>query len=110
MIEKQTTEHVMVKPLFIPLKAIHYDAFKDGSKTFEMRVYGPRWNEKTCYPGRSVVLSRGYGKKHRMEKAIDQRYVLHFSELEKIGQAALLHCYGDPIKNQKIICIHMRAP
>jgi hypothetical protein len=55
-----------MKPLFIPLKAEYYDAFKDGSKTDELRLYGKRWNEKTCPAGRMVILSRGYGKKHRM--------------------------------------------
>ena len=55
-----------MKPLFIPLKGEYYDAFADGSKTWEYRPYGPRWNERTCSMGREVVLSRGYGKAHRL--------------------------------------------
>lgn len=54
------------KPLFIPLKAQHFDAFERGEKTTEYRLYGPRWNETTCRPGRHVVLSRGYGKQRRL--------------------------------------------
>jgi hypothetical protein len=95
------------KPLFIPLKATYYDAFKRGDKTYEMRVYGPRWNEKTCYYRRHVVLSRGYGKKFRMERAIKQVMIFDFSQLDKLRQNELLFCYGDPVKNQKIIIIHM---
>jgi hypothetical protein len=55
-----------VKPLFIPLKTEFFDAFASGSKTVEFRQYGARWNEKTCSIGRAVVLSKGYGKKHRL--------------------------------------------
>lgn len=55
-----------MKPLFIPLKAKYYDAFAHGDKHTEYRVYGPRWNERTCIPGREVILSRGYGKKNRL--------------------------------------------
>lgn len=54
------------KPLFIPLKAVFFDAFKAGTKTVEYRLRGPRWNAETCRVGRPVVLSRGYGKQHRL--------------------------------------------
>lgn len=49
-----------MKPLFIPLRSCYFDAFADGSKTVEWRPYGPRWNDKTVWPGRPVTLSRGY--------------------------------------------------
>lgn len=55
-----------MKPLFIPLKAKYYDQFCAGEKDTEYRPFGPRWNEKTCFPGRPVVLSRGYGKQNRL--------------------------------------------
>ena len=55
----------MTKPLFIPLRTEYFDAFCDGSKDTEFRPYGPRWNESTCWLGRPVTLSKGYGKKHR---------------------------------------------
>lgn len=48
------------KPLFVPLKTEYFDQFARGEKTTEYRLYGPRWNEGTCTPGRSVTLSHGY--------------------------------------------------
>lgn len=54
------------RPLFIPLKGVHFDAFASGRKRNEYRLYGPRWNYTTCYIGRRIVLSRGYGKKLRL--------------------------------------------
>lgn len=51
----------MKKPLFIPLLTKWFRAFEDGTKTTEYRAYGPRWNERTCYPGRRAVLAHGYG-------------------------------------------------
>ena len=59
-----------MKPLFIPLKAEYYDAFAGGTKQTEFRPYGPRWNERTCPVGREVILSRGYGRKHRMRGTV----------------------------------------
>ena len=47
-------------PLFVPLKRRYFEAFERGEKTEEFRVYGPRWNERTCEIGRPVVLSLGY--------------------------------------------------
>ena len=55
-----------MKALFIALKAEYYDAFVTGEKFVEYRLDGPRWNERTCIPRRPVILSRGYGKKHRL--------------------------------------------
>lgn len=55
----------MAKDLFIPLKAEYYDDFVRGYKIEEFRLKGARWNEKTCPPGRTVTISRGYGKKNR---------------------------------------------
>jgi hypothetical protein len=61
---------VTTKPLFIPLMAIHFDAFKAGAKTREFRPLGPRWNLDTCTIGREAVLSRGYSKHSRILKRI----------------------------------------
>ena len=55
-----------MKALFVPLMTKHYNAFLDGSKTEELRLYGKRWNEKTCIIGRPIILSKGYGKQNRM--------------------------------------------
>ena len=54
------------RPLFIPLRAEHYDAYASGANTTEYRRYGPGWNTDTCTIGRAVTLSKGYGKAHRL--------------------------------------------
>ena len=54
------------KALFVPLYACWFDMFACGKKRVEFRVYGPRWNERTCRIGRLITLSRGYGKKNRL--------------------------------------------
>lgn len=56
--------------LFIPLKSQYFDAFAEGRKTDEFRLYGKRWNERTCHVGRAVTLSKGYGKKNRLSGII----------------------------------------
>ena len=63
-------------PLFVPLAGWAYDLFASGAKTTEFRLYGPRWNERTCTPGRAVVLSRGYGRAHRMNGVIQSLALL----------------------------------
>lgn len=60
----------MSKPLFVPLRREYFEAFERGEKTEEYRPYGPRWNERTCFPGRRVVLSLGYGKARRLTGVI----------------------------------------
>lgn len=49
-----------MKPLFIPLKREYFEAFDNGTKRTEYRLYGPRWHEGTVIPGRPVTLSLGY--------------------------------------------------
>ena len=58
------------KPLFIPLKKQHHLEFESGTKTVEYRKYGPRWNERTCAPGRPAILSYGYKTLKRMSGVI----------------------------------------
>ena len=48
------------RPLFVPLRCVWFQAFRDGAKDEEWRRYGPRWNETTCRIGRPVMLSLGY--------------------------------------------------
>lgn len=55
-----TEKMVRMKPLFVPLKTEWFRAFERGEKTTEYRLYGARWNESTCIPGRAVTLSHGY--------------------------------------------------
>ncbi len=79
-----------LKPLFIPLKGVYYDAFESGIKDTEYRMHGARWNVKTCPPGRRVVLSRGYGKRRRMTGVILKSY----ASLEPTTSVDWLACYG----------------
>lgn len=83
-----------MKPLFIPLKTEYYEAFADGSKREELRRYGPRWNEKTCAVGREVVLSKGYGKQHRMAGRISKFKRQHGSTFGSTYKAAILGVFG----------------
>ena len=91
-----------MKPLFIPLKAEFYEDFENGLKDTEFRPYGPRWNERTCFVGREVVLSYGYGKRRRM------RGVIAAFELsaEPTKTGAWIKCYGD--KKGDAACIRVR--
>lgn len=68
------TTQVKERPLFIPLKTEYYEQFERGEKFVEYRLYGPRWNEKTCRIGRTVTLSKGYGRKNRMKSKISHFY------------------------------------
>lgn len=85
---------VDVKPLFIPLNTEHYEAFSNGSKSEELRRYGPRWNENTCAIGRDVVLSKGYGKKHRMTGRVWKFSKQHGTTFGSTYKAAILSVYG----------------
>ncbi|WP_456511634.1 hypothetical protein [Azospirillum argentinense] len=60
----------MEKALFVPLKTEHFEAFAAGRKPEEYRPYGARWNERTCWPGRRVTLSHGYGKRRRLHGTV----------------------------------------
>lgn len=84
----------LVGPLFVPLKTAHYEAFADGSKTEELRRYGKRWNERTCQPGREIVLSKGYGKQQRMTGRIWKFQRQHAATFGRTYKAAILDCYG----------------
>lgn len=83
-----------MKPLFIPLKAEYFDAFRDRTKNTEYRQYGPRWNERTCTPGRPVVLSKGYGRRERLTGTIATFLSLPINTLTDPARAAFERCYG----------------
>lgn len=82
------------KALFIPLKTEFYEGFESGKKRSELRLYGARWNEKTCAPGRAVVLSKGYGKANRLRGQI---VAFHRRKSDTFGSTYQGHieaCYG----------------
>lgn len=83
-----------MKPLFIPLKTCYYLAFKNGSKTEELRKYGPRWNHDTCTVGREVIMSKGYGKKDRMKGRIWKFKKQHGSLFGSTYRQAIKDVFG----------------
>jgi len=86
-----------MKPLFLSLKTEYYEAFANGTKTHEMRRYGrgrSQYNEDNCPIGRAVTLSKGYGKKHRMQGEVVSFEKRHGSTFGHADQAAILDVYG----------------
>lgn len=91
------------KPLFIPLNTEYYEAFKDGSKSVEYRLCGKRWHKGTCYTGRAVTLSKGYGKKDRLSGFITGVRIRQAHELPVDVSEAIHEIYGEG--NHSMICI-----
>jgi len=82
------------KPLFVALKSEHYEAFESGIKTDEYRLYGKRWNERTCRIGRAVTLSKGYGKQNRLHTSVKGFEKVDPKNLIPFDRAAILDCFG----------------
>ncbi len=95
------------KPLFIPLKSEHFEAFRNGSKRHELRKYGPRWNERTCEVGRYVDLSKGYGLKHRLGGRILSFKRQHGRTFGSTYRADILAIYGT--LDIEIACIEIEV-
>ena len=93
---KQTDDQPLLAPLscsalFIPLKREFFEGFAARLKRCEYRKYGPRWNERTCFVGRPVVLSLGYGKQNRIEGVIEE--VLKVVRVDRVPGWET--CYGN---------------
>jgi hypothetical protein len=86
------------KTLFIPLKTEYFNAFKDGTKTHELRV-GNRWNEKHCTVGRKVVLSKGYGNHERLNGKITSFEVVSVNDLPNKQKIDVCTIYNGGIYN-----------
>jgi hypothetical protein len=105
-----------IKPLFIPLKRKYYERFISGRKNHELRLEGKRWNSKTCFAGRKVVLSLGYGKYDRVEGVIRDTYTVEncgnidFIELYGKGKTARVIAVGIYPNSRVIGNIHERKP
>lgn len=93
------------KPLFIPLNTKYYEAFEDGSKDTEYRIHGPRWNRVTCWEGRAVTLSKGYGKKNRLHGVIKHLWTTNSISLNLDIQMVIEEIYGKG--THEIICIEV---
>lgn len=96
-----------IKPLFIPLKTEYFEAFKAGTKTQELRAYGNRWNEKNCFEGRTVILSKGYGKKSRMYGTVTKFEKKNINTLNSVDYQAALDCYQNPNIELAVISIKL---
>lgn len=94
------------KDLFIPLMTEYYNAFERGDKTNELRVYGARWNERTCDPGRMVTLSKGYGKKHRLRGVIRSIEIVREKDLSVRQRNSVFKLFGYN-SDRLIIIIHI---
>ncbi|MFX4226482.1 MAG: hypothetical protein ACFHHU_00905 [Porticoccaceae bacterium] len=82
------------KPLFVPLRTEFFELFENGSKCIEYRLYGDRWNENTCFEGRPITLSHGYGKQRRLHRHIKNFAKRLGSELPPEDQSAVISVYG----------------
>lgn len=79
--------------MFLPLKSVYFEAFVSGTKTTERRMYGVRWNEKTCTPGRQITISRGYSG-DRITGTVAAFRRTWGTKLAPDVQAEILKCYG----------------
>lgn len=95
----------MSTPLFIPLKAEYFDAFARGEKKTEYRQRGARWNAETCWMGRHVILSRGYGKRYRLAGKI---VGFHYDNIPS-KLPGWLECYGPGSGPAACITIELAA-
>lgn len=82
------------RPLFIPLRLEHFEAFERGDKRSELRAYGRRWNERTCPVGRAVTLSCGYGRARRLHGRIWQFNRRRGDTFGRTYRAAIMSVYG----------------
>jgi len=98
-----TTNTINNKPLFVPLETEFFELFESGKKTEELRLYGPRWNEKTCAPGRAVTLSKGYGKQARLTGKIYKFKKQHGSLFGSTYREQIESVYGS--LDVEIACI-----
>jgi hypothetical protein len=83
-----------MKPLFIPVNSEYYELFESNQKQTELRLYGRRWNEDTCYPGRPVVVSRGYGTASRLTGVIAAFSTCAVMDLPDLERSQFEACYG----------------
>lgn len=99
------------KPLFVPLQSRWYFAFEHRIKKFEVRIYGPRWNEKTCRVGRDAVLSRGYGKANRLAaEVVSFEKLKSYKDLPDPYRGEFLEVFGDRDDEIAFIGLDVKGP
>ncbi|MAI62422.1 MAG: hypothetical protein CBB87_08100 [Micavibrio sp. TMED27] len=97
-----------LKPLFIPLKTLYLEQFKTGYKTHEIRLVSKRWNRNNCYPGRKVILSKGYGNYERLNGEIISVDVFPADELLADEKDAFIDCFGEEKLHMDVIYIGIK--
>lgn len=88
-----------IKPLFVPLKSKYFDAFGNGTKRYEYRPYGKRWNADTLLIGRKVILSRGYSGDRILAEIVD------WTKTKRLLKQ-FIECYAD--KHDTMVSIELR--
>lgn len=94
-----------MKSLFVPLKTEYFNAFKEGRKTVEYRLYGPRWNEKQCAVGRGVRLRLGYSGEDLHGEIVGFE-IKNIVDLPEEVVHAVMDCYQKDIG--RIACIEIK--
>lgn len=90
------------KPLFIPLRKVHFAEFEAGTKQHEYRKHSPRWSLRNVRAGRRVTLSLGYNGGKRLYGVVTSAEVIHSSALPEHDRAAVQSCYGGDVEVMKI--------
>jgi hypothetical protein len=90
--------------MFIPLKKKYFEQFAAKEKTEEFRLYGKRWNERVCVPGRDVVLSCGYSGA-RLNGTIRAFAIRCFADVPVMRKI-----YPDVAANAMVACISITIP
>lgn len=96
--------HEVVLKLVGPVQAVgekREDTRRLANLRAQYRLYGKRWNERTCKIGRAVTLSRGYSG------ARLRGHVADFFVLDGCRSADFLACYPDAVDAQ-MACIQIR--
>lgn len=90
--------------MFIPLKKKYFEQFAAREKTEEFRLYGKRWNERVCTPGRDVVLSCGYSGA-RLSGTIRAFAVRRIADVPVMREV-----YPDVAADAMVACISIALP
>lgn len=97
-----------MKPAFLPLNTEYYLAFKSGLKTNEYRLFGGKYTEKNFYPGREIIISKGYGKLDRICGVITEFKIVDLPELPIEDQLDIIACYGQKAESNPIAVIGIK--
>jgi hypothetical protein len=102
-------ENATPRPLFVPLKTEWFRAFASGSKREEFRVFGPRWNERTCAVGRRVTLSHGYSRRERLHGQVARFERRAWDSFSAAQQARLCEVFGRSDVDVAVIGVRLDA-